>query len=495
MTLVEMLKRNAQLFPEKTALIFKDTEISYELLYKRSNALANNLLNMGLKKGERIGLLMQKTPEVIISFLGATIAGGVVFPIDDNQTLSHIQFLLNLTNPSVLFVSDNLQSRLSELNIPCSDNKIIVVGQKTKKQYLAWDDVIISRNQRIQDVNISENDIAYLNLTSGTTGVPKCAVTTHRNIFWNTKSAVESLGLTHEDIHLCMFPVFAHPHELFARSLFLGGTIVLIDKISPKFIAKAISENKVTCMMAIASIYETLVRLHESSPFDIHPLRIPESGGMHVNRALRQQFIERFGIPIISVWGSTETTGIAIATPPNGKSKLGSMGKQCPYYEMEVVGENGEELPYNEIGEMIIKGPGVCGEYLGNSIDTSSYMKNGWFFTSDMVKKDDEGYFYFAGRKTGMMKVAGMKVFPTEIEDVLSLHPKIAEVAVVRENSNLHGEVPKAVIVPKEGVEFDKKEIRIYCEQRLSKYKIPRVIEFKKEIPKSPGGKILWQKL
>jgi len=209
MTVVEMLKRNAKLFPKKTALIYKDSKISYKLLYDRSVALANNLIDIGLKKGERVGLLVQKTPEVVLSFLGATIAGGVVFPIDNNQMLSHIQFLLNLTNPSVLVVSDNFQSLLSDLYIPCPDNKVIIIGQKAKKEHQSWHDIIVHHNTSMPDVNINKDDIAYLNITSGTTGMPKCAISTHDNIFWNTKASVESLGLTHEDIHLCMFPAFA----------------------------------------------------------------------------------------------------------------------------------------------------------------------------------------------------------------------------------------------------------------------------------------------
>ena len=171
------------------------------------------------------------------------------------------------------------------------------------------------------------------------------------------------------------------------------------------------------------------------------------------------------------------------------------MGKICPYYEAKIIGNSGKAPPPDESVEMIIKGPAVCSGYFGSPEETTKYMKDGWFFTGDMVKKGSDDYFYFAGRKAGMMKVAGLKVFPIEIEDVLSTHPQIAEVAVVKSQDGLHGEVPKAVIVPKDSFEIDKREIRIYCEQRLSKCKVPRIIEFRTELPKTPGGKILWKKL
>lgn len=495
LTLTEMVKKNVNQFPEKTALIYNETRLSYEMLYEKSNALANFLIDIGLKKGDRVGFLVKKTPEVIISFLGVVAAGGIFFPIDNNQNLNHIQYLLDITHPAALIVSESLQPLLSGLNIPCPDNKIIVIGKKSKKEYHSWDDIIADNYNGAPEININGDEATYLNLTSGTTGFPKCAVTTHDNIYWNTLSSVEGLGLTHEDIHICMMPVFMHPHELFARPLFLGGTIVLTDKISPKSITRAISENSVTCLMAIAPIYETLIRIHESTSFNFTTLRLPESGGMHFNPTLAEKFKKRFKIPIVPVWGSTETTGVALATPVNGKYKTGSMGKICPYYKVKIVDDNREELSSSEVGEMVIKGPGVCSAYFANPVETEKNMENGWYFTSDIVKKDSENYFYFVGRKSGMIKVAGLKVFPTEIEDLLMEHPKIAEVAVVKSQDGLHGEVPRAVIVAEKNIKIDKKEIRTYCEQRLSKYKVPRIIEFRTELPKTPGGKILWRNL
>jgi long-chain acyl-CoA synthetase len=335
----------------------------------------------------------------------------------------------------------------------------------------------------------------YLNFTSGTTGVPKGAVTTHANIYWNTRASIESFHLTSEDIHLCMFPIFTHPHELFARPLSLGGTIVLTDNIYPKSIAKVISNHRVTCLMAISALYEALMRLYGYAPFDLSSLRIAESGGMHTNPTLVQKFKESFGIPISPVWGSTETTGISIATPIDRGYKAGSMGTSCPHYEVKIVGEDGEELPPDEIGEMVIRGPAVCSEYFNQPDETKRCMKDGWYFTGDLVKMDSDGYFFFMSRKAGMMKVGGMKVFPIEIEDVLMSHPQIAEAAVFKVQDQTHGEVPKALIVIKEGMELSTAEVRRYCEERLAKYKIPRIIEFTPQLPRNPGGKILYREL
>ncbi len=495
MTIVEMLEKTKGSFSEKTAIICAQKTLSYDDVYIQSNALANFLVATGLKKGGYVGVMLKKSPEVVVSFLGVAAAGGIVFPVDYTQTLAHIQYILNLTKPSALVVEAEFQPLLLKLDLTCPDERIIVIGEMGGRRYSPWKGILSGHPRGRPDVKIQGDDVVYLNFTSGTTGVPKAAVGTHENIYWNTLASIEALNLTPDDIHLCLFPVFGHPHELLARPLYLGGTIVLIDSIAPKTIAKAISDDRVTCMMGVASIYQTLIRFHESNPFDSSSLRVPESGGMHIHPSLAHQFRERFGISMIPVWGSTETMGIAFANPVDDTKKEGSIGRPCPYYQAKIVGENGENLAENEIGEMAVKGPAVSAGYLENPEETRKCMKDGWFYTDDLARKDADGYFYFVARKSGMMKVAGMKVFPVEIEDVLSSHPKIAEAAVTRVYDRLHGEMPKAVIVLKAGEEMDKMEIRRYCEERMAKYKVPRVMEFRAELPKSSGGKVLYRLL
>jgi long-chain acyl-CoA synthetase len=241
MTIIEMLERSARLFPEKTAIIHRNEKISYRSFYERANALANFLVAMGLKKGDRVGILLQKTPEVIISFLGVAAAGGVVFPVDSNQTPDDIEFILRLTNPTFMIADERFLDLLSRFEGGYPEERTIVIGTQATSRRRSWDEVLAWNSVKRPDVKIQGSDIVYLNFTSGTTGIPKGALTTHDNIYWNTISAVESLGLTEDDIHLCMFPVFSHPHELFARPLYLGGTMVLTDSIYPKSIAATIS--------------------------------------------------------------------------------------------------------------------------------------------------------------------------------------------------------------------------------------------------------------
>ncbi len=494
MTIIKMLEENARVRPEKTAIIHKETRISYGTLREKVGALTRYLIDAGIEKGDRVGLLLEKSPEAIISFLGVAAAGGVVFPVDFTQPPAHIGYILNLTDPFAMIVDEKFTHLLGAFGTPLPGDRIIAIGEGDLDGFRHWDDLFAQSSGSRGFVRMDDDDPVYLNFTSGTTGMPKAAITTHAHIYWNTRAAVEALNLTREDVHVCMFPVFIHPHELLARPLFLGGTMVLVDSIYPKSIVKTVVDNDVTCMMAIASIYEAIVRACEISPFNLGRLRLAESGGMYTNTALAGRFGECFGIPIVPVWGSTETTGIALANPVDSP-RPGSMGRPCPKYEARVVDEEGSDLPPGETGEMIIRGPGVCGPYFGNPEETAWCMKDGWYFTGDLVRKDEDGFYYFIDRKSRMMKVAGMKVFPSEIEEVLKSHPGISEVAVLNAQDRLHGEVPRAVIVTKKGVSLDKTEIIKFCEEKLAKPKIPRVVEFRDELPKTPGGKILWRQL
>lgn len=496
MTIIEMLRRSAAHFPDKPAVVQESRRISYQDFHKISRRLGSAIAEAGLKKGDRIGVMLPKSPEVIFSFLGIAMAGGVFVPLDPTPPKGNLRYVLNLTCPGMLVVSAGLYSALSDIELPCPKERIIIVGEEVPPGCLSWDRIVSGPSHAPANfAEMGENDVVYLNFTSGTTGIPKGAATTHANIFWNTLSAVESLELTREDVHLCMFPVFVHPHELFARSLFLGGTAVLVDSVYPKTIAKAVAENGVTCMMGVPAIYNALARQHETSPLRLGSLRIAESGGAFASPALVNRFNELFGIPVRPVWGSTETTGIALASPGDCTCRPTSMGKPCRHYEVKIVLDDGTQAPPGAIGMMMVKGPGVCTSYYRDVTETELHMRDGWFATGDLVMSDEEGFYYFIDRQSRMIKVAGMKVFPSEIERLIQNHPKVREVAVTKMQDRVHGEVPKAFIVLNDGEGVGKQELRRYCEEKIAGYKVPRAIEVLEELPKTPGGKILYSKL
>jgi len=492
MTLVEMLEKNCEIYTDKTAIIYKNKRISYLEIRYKSYAVADFLIKNGLKKGDRVGVLLPKTPDAIISFLGIARAGGVMFPVDFSQPISVIQNTIKLARPVALIFSAKFQQFISELYFPKNEVFFLIVGEKEKIP--SWGEVVSCKIPEVSNVTIDRSDPVYLNFTSGSTGFPKGAITTHDNLYWNTRAVVESFGLVPEDVHLCGFPVFTHPHELFCRALYTGGQIVLTDDSLPNTIARAVLDHKVTCLMAISLIYENFVR-YQVSPEYLKSLRIAESAGMHVGSSLVENFKKIFNISITPAWGSTETAGIALANPIYAESQANSVGKPLPYYEIKIIDDAANVLGVNEIGEMIIKGPGVCSGYFHNSEASSKTFHDGWLFTGDLVKKDNEGYFYFITRKSRMIKVAGQKVYPTEIEEVLNKHPEIIESAAVGIEDDVLGAVPKAVVVLRDDSKITELELRKYCASKLAKYKVPISIKIVTSLPKAPSGKILYKAL
>lgn len=489
MTLVEVLERNAKEIPEKTAIIFHDTRISYRELNQTVNRLANEFIDMGLKKGDTVGLMLPRIPELVISFLASIKAHGIAVPINFELTDKNIKTILQSISPLCLVVHSSFfnlaqQSIPHDLQIP-----IIVVGDFHEK-CISWNDIVKKGKTGNPGLDSKADDIVYLNYTSGSTGSSKGAVTTNSNVYWNTIASIESLGLRREDVHLCMFAPFAHPHEIFARPLYLGGTMVLIDKKYPKSLAEAIDNYRVTCVMGLAPIYENLLEVLEHRDYDLSSLKIPESGGMYTRPDLIKRFNQRFGVPVIPVWGSTETTGIALANRPGEYMPQGSVGKPCVSYEVKIVDEDGCELPSEETGEMIFKGPAVVQGYYHDIENSQQSFKGGWYYSGDLGKKDGDGYFSFVERKSGMMKVAGLKVYPQEIERVLMDHPDVKEVAVVSVKDRLRGEVPKAVIVSKGERKLTEKEVLTFCRERMAHYKLPRIIEIRESLPKIGSGKV-----
>ena len=490
MTLIEQLERNAREFPHKTAMVFKDTRINYQELNDTVNRLANSLRDIGIKKGDRVCMALPRTPELVISFLAIAKAYGIAVPVNFELTPERIRELILKINPGCLIVHSSFLSHIKEAVSELS-NMCIICVEGEDRDCISWNEALRKGSSKNPSFDIKDDDIVYLNYTSGSTGESKGAITTHANIYWNTVAAIEILGLKHEDVHLCMFAPFAHPHEIFARPLLLGGTMVLVDKIYPKSIAEAISMHRVTCMMGLAPMYENLLDLLEYKTYDMSSLRIPESGGMFTRMEILERFKERLGVPIVPVWGSTETTGIAIANRPGKPIPPGSVGRPCPYYEVRIVDEEDKELPPGEVGEMIFKGPAVVGGYYEwHGIDTVRQFKDGWYYSGDLGRMDEDGNFYFVERKTGMMKVAGLKVYPLEIELALLEHPDIKEVAVVPVRDRLRGEVPKAIIVPRDGNLLAAKDVIEFCKDKLAHYQLPRLIEIRETLPKTGSGKI-----
>lgn len=481
-TLHEALEQRRAEHPSRPFILAHDTALTYEDVWRLTAGFAEFLHSRGVSRGDRVCLLLPRVPELILAFLGAVRVGAIPVPVnymlgteDVRRSVAEASAAVTVAHEKIL-----LQHRLER---GADAGALVVVGRETGG-CVPWRRACFFSDRRPEGGG-GFDEIAYLNYTTGSSGRPKGALATHANIHWNTRAAVELFGITGRDVHLCMFASFAHPHELFARAIHTGGTVVLLEEINPKTIARTIKERGVTCMMGLAPMFDMLIAHCAGS--GLAPLRIAESGGMYTRPETIADFQRHFGLPVLSVWGSTETTGIALANSPTAFRSDGSAGRACPHYRVRVVDEQGGEVGEGEVGELAFSGPGIVSGYREGVPFPS---EAGWYRSGDLARRDAEGYHYFVERKTGLLKVAGMKVYPLQIELAIQAHPAVSEVAVTGIPDRMRGVVPKAFVVLKEGYRVDASELRRYCRHRLADYMVPREVQVVGDLPRIGSGKV-----
>ncbi|MFP5259145.1 MAG: class I adenylate-forming enzyme family protein [Acidobacteriota bacterium] len=494
MTVADLLARNAGQRGGALAVAAGDQVATHADLAEAVLRLAGGLGELGLCTGARLAVFARKTPAAVTAFLAAAAAGGVFFPVDPNQPPDVTRAILDKLAPAVMVVAAEFLPVLDAL-YPAGPPFALAVCDGSARPGLPRVSDMCAGPMPARLLRVGPNDPVYLNFTSGTTGAPKGAVTTLGNLLANTAAAVAAFGLTPDDVHLCMMPIFVHPHEILLRPLLLGGTMVLCDRVSSRAVAWACVSHRVTTLMAVAAIYETLLRLPAGSDNPLATVRVAESGGMHVPSALAAGLKRRYGTGILPVWGSTETTGVALANRPGEPYAPCCIGRPIAGYDVRVLREDGEPCEPGEPGELVVAGPGVCPGYFGEVSQAGYRLHGGRFRTGDEVFYDDSGRFFFAGRQSMLLKVGGMKVFPVEIEEALRQHPDVAEAVVIPIADDLRGEAAKAVVAPRDGAVLTAAALRHFLAQRLHRLKMPRVIEIRDALPRTPGGKIAWRAL
>ena len=493
-SLADLLRRNARHCPDGAAIVCDTRRLSHAALAEAALRLAGGLAGLGLGKGDRLAVYGRKTPEAIVAFLAAAAAGGVFFPVDPNQPPGVVRSILDRLAPAALCVAEEFLPALDALYPAGAPFPLVVLDGPARPGMASLADLTAGPMPAALP-EVGPDDPVYLNFTSGTTGAPKGALTTLGNLLANTQAAIAAFAMTPEDVHLCMMPVFVHPHETFMRPLLLGGAMVLSDRVSAKAVAAACERHKVTALMAVAAIYETLARMPRGAANPLAALRVAESGGMHVPAALAAALRSRFGVSILPVWGSTETTGVALAMRPGETHAPCCLGTPIPGYTVRVLREDGSETDPGEPGELVVTGPGVCPGYFGETPQPEHRLFGGRFRTGDLVCRDASGRHFFAGRQSMLLKVGGMKVFPVEIEEALRAHPDVAECIVIPVTDAVRGEAAKAVAVPRDGATLTVPQLRHFLAERLHRLKMPRVIEIRDALPRTPGGKIAWRAL
>ncbi len=497
MTLLHLLQRSAEKFGDKTALIAGDFFLTYRDLWESVLRDGAALRQLGVKAGEKVGVMLPNVPAFVQSYFGILAAGGTVVPFNTLYKPEEICYLVEDAAIERILTSriflPGVQEATSRLRHPVH---VIPLDAGPGPLGDAVRVVDPSRDSAHEPARLGQNDVAVCLYTSGTTGRPKGALLTHGNLVSNVESFHQIAPCDERDLFLCILPLF---HSFAASVLMLfplsiGAGIVLEPRFAPEQALRGIAERGVTVFAAVPSMYAVWAQLPPLD-IDLSSVRFAVSGGAPLPMEILHRFEERYGIPIYEGYGLTEASPVLTENPPLGPRKVGSVGKPLPNVELRVVDAEGKDVPTGEVGEIVARGPNIMLGYLNEPEATAKVLKDGWLYSGDLGRQDADGYFYILDRRKDLIIVGGLNVYPREVEETLATHPAVADVAVVGVPDSMRGEAPKAYVVLKPGVPATKRELLRFLRERLASFKVPRELELCQSLPRTISGKVLRQQL
>ncbi|RAS73732.1 long-chain-fatty-acid--CoA ligase [Priestia endophytica] len=502
MNILQNLSIKAQEDGEKTAYKYKDYVVSYKMLDEQATKFASGLQTLGVQKGDHVALLLNNSYHFIVSLYGVLRAGAVAVPINPLYTKSEIQYILQDSDVKTVISIDSLLNSLEREPylkniIVCPTERLAEadsfhVSKRLKGKVHTFTEVLHLLERTLLPVPIDGEDVAMILYTSGTTGKPKGAMLTHTNIYSNARDTSTYLNIAKSDRIIAVLPMF-HVFCLTVcinAPLIAGATILILPKFSPSQVFSYVSAEKATIFAGVPTMYNFLCQYENGTREALESLRLCVSGGSSMPGALLGEFEEKFQISIREGYGLSEASPVTCFNPPRSNiQKEGSVGVSIVNVENKVVDGQGEEVPFGEIGELVVKGPNVMKGYYKLEEETRHIIKDGWLYTGDLARMDEDGYIYIVDRKKDLIIVGGYNVYPREVEERLYEHKAVVEAAAIGEKDETYGEVVKAYVVTKKAV--SEEEILEFCKTHLAPYKVPRNIVFLDELPKNTTGKIL----
>lgn len=496
----ELAREAARQYADHRALVFGERTLDFKTFDALSDRVAAGLAAQGVRKGDRIGLYCINADFFALAYFGIVKAGATVVPINLLLNPKEVAYILDDAGAKGLIWFELFDESVRHVRtaVPAL-SCLIRIGQTPPPDgILNWEDLLRHSGETPVVAFDPDEDLVAILYTSGTTGKPKGAMLTHRNLASNVDSIREALHLTPgKDVLLVVLPMF-HAFAATVGMLFPllnGCTIVPLPKFDPAQVAESIAAHKVTVFMAVPSMYNVLLRLPDEAAAQFETLKVCVSGAAALPVQVMTRFEEKFGKPIYEGDGPTECSPVTCVNPIGGLRKPGSVGLCVPNVDMEIRADNGKELPRGEIGEICVKGPNVMRGYWNRPDDTKAAFFDEWFRTGDLGYEDEDGYFFIVDRKKDMIIVNGMNVYPRVIEEVLYQFEPVREAAVVGQPNKLHGEIPVAYVAMKDGATADEESIRAHCRDHLGRHEVPRKVVIVPDLPKNAAGKIMKREL
>jgi long-chain acyl-CoA synthetase len=498
-----IMRRTADKFQDKTALIHKDNRITYGKLNERINRLANGLLEMGLKKGDRVSVVLHNCPEFIEIYFACAKAGTVFVPINTLFKQKEFSQIIKYIKPRMLIIDPDFEELISSLGEQIDSVEYLFSLQKgPSRRFSPLKEVIDRGGPEEPNVEILDEDLISIFLTSGTTGLPKGAMRTHGHNVLNTMAGAIELKLDYSDRAVLLFPLYHVTFEDHIRNFLMGNTVYIRREGSfdPKEILNILSEEKITVCQLVPTMINAMLQEKDIDKYDLTHLRIIPYAAAPMPVELLKKAIRRFRCQFLQMYGQTETGPLTTALKPEDHvldgtpeqmTRLASIGKPVLHFETRIVDEDGNDTPVGEVGELIVRSESTTIGYWDLPEETAKTIKDGWVYTGDFCKYDEGGYIYIVDRKNDMIISGGKNIYPREIEEVLYQHEAVLEATVIGVPDDYWGESVKAVVVLKEEMTATEEEFINLCKENLASYKKPRTVEFRRELPKSPTVKIL----
>jgi long-chain acyl-CoA synthetase len=508
--LQEILQKSAKEFPQKTAIVFGEREISYAQLDSLSNQFANSLVKLGTKKGDRAAIFLPNIPQFIVAYFGILKAGGAVTAISPLHREREVEYQLKDSGAQSIVALDSLYPIIAKVKQKTQLKNVIITGfdeysyKKTPPPDIphtfAFQGLMKKAICGFPNIQFHPNeDLAALQYTGGTTGTPKAAMLTHTNLVSNALAfAAWIQGTAAQETFLTALPLF-HIYGMTTSltvPISLAAKIVLMSKFEPAKALETIQKHKVTVFCGVPTMYAALLANPELRKYDLTSIRVCISGASGLPPQIQNQFMQITGGFLAEGYGLTEASPVTHCSPVDRTMrtvKVGSIGLPLPDTDARIVDLETDKktLGVGETGELIVKGPQVMKGYWHKPDETALVLHDGWLLTGDITHMDKDGYFYITDRKKDLIKTKDYSVYPRELEDILYEHPAVKLCAVVGKTDPRAGEVPKAYIVLKEGMAVSPEEILAFVNDKVAPFKAIREVEFRKELPISSAGKVL----
>ncbi len=526
-SLVEMFNKYVGIYADRPAFINMGVEITYQELEQQAKAFAAYLQQeCGLKKGDRFAIMVPNTLQYPIALFGALMAGLTVVNVNPLYTARELEHQLNDSGAKAMLIIENFAHTLAEVVNKTPLEHIVLTGlgdrlgtikgtvvnlavKYVKKMVPSYHlphtvkfNQVIKKGQNLPftPVELSGEDLAFLQYTGGTTGVSKGAMLTHRNLIANleqAKAMIKPLLEEGKELVVTALPLY-HIFALTANCLTfitLGGTNLLITnpRDMPGFV-KELAKYPFTAITGVNTLFNGLLNTPGFKDLNFSSLKLALGGGMAVQQPVAEKWQKVTKTRLLEGYGLTECSPLVSLSPYTQDGWNGTIGVPAPSTDIRLIDDNGQEVAIGEPGEMQVKGPQVMKGYYNRPDETAAVLSDGWLATGDIATMDENGFFKIVDRKKDMIIVSGFNVFPNEIEEVLMMHDDVLEAAAIGVPNEVTGEAVKVVIVPK-NKGLTEKMIIDHCRERLTNYKVPKIVEFRQELPKTNVGKILRREL